>query len=90
MATVHWKDAKQQLQAAHPTNSQRYHSFCWTSLRWHAVSGSKEHKAKSHKWLRHAATVRGNLLSTPAPQVANLQDFGTNTRHQLQHAYAVH
>ena len=39
------------------------------------VSGSKEHKAKSDKWLQDAPALRANLLSTPTPKVAGTQAY---------------
>ena len=57
--------------------------------RWHEVSRSKEHKAKSDNWLQDAPALRANLLSTPTPKVADTQAFGNHINHRLQHALSV-
>ena len=89
-AAVHNREGMEQhLQAASPTLSQRYRTFSWSSSRWHEVSGSKEHKAKSDKWLQDAPAIRANLLSTPTPKVADTHAFGSHIHHRLQHALAV-
>ena len=80
---------EQHLQAASLTLSQRYRTFSWSNSRWREVSGSKEHKAKSDKWLQDASDLRANLLSTPTPKVADTQAFGIHINHRLQHALAV-
>ena len=89
-AAVHDReDMEQHLQAASLTLSQRYRTFSWSNSRWREVSGSKEHKAKSDKWLQDASDLRANLLSTPTPKVADTQAFGIHINHRLQHALAV-
>ena len=47
-AAVHDREGlEQDLQADSPTPSQRYRSFSWSNKRWHEVSGTSEHNAKS-------------------------------------------
>ena len=70
-AAVHDRDGlEQDLQAVSPTLSQRYRSFSWSNKRWHEVSGTNEHNAKSRKWLQDAPALHANLLSTPTAKVA--------------------
>ena len=89
-AAVHDREGlEQDLQADSPIPSQRYPRFSWSNKRWHEVSGTNEHNAKSRKWLQDAPALHANLLSTPTAKVADTEAFGQHIRHRLQHAVAV-
>ena len=80
---------EQHLQDTSPPATSKYLSFSWSNKRWHEVSGTNEHKAKSAKWLQDAPAVEKALLETPSAKTANIQAFEQHIKHRLQHADAV-
>lgn len=88
-AVIHQEGAEQHLQSAHPTKSDKYCSLSWSNKRWHEVSGSKEHSAKSTYWLQANPVLHNALLQTPTAKVASERAFCAHIAHRMQHAAAV-